>query len=285
MIVISSSLALSPTADNPLNTPVFGWDSLITTGNITATSSDADRPVTNLANPSTALRWMAAEEGSPLGPPAADQYITVTISQVDPIDYLAIAVHNLGSGSNPVSVEGTTDLDASPVLWTELITPRMLANDDPVIFRFTPQSLAAIRLRIQPSMATVPTTPILGVMYVSKLLVSPRGTHQDYTPINLAKSVTAPIGVSENGQFLGRVVISQSRASPFALKHLTPTFYREEMQPMIDASKDTPLFFAWKPTEFPNDMGFVFITNDPMPSRSFDTGRMAVEFSMMGVAV
>jgi hypothetical protein len=278
MIVISSSLSLSPTADNPLGTPIFGWKSLATAGTITATSAADGKPASNLANPSNALRWVAAEEGSPLGPPVGDQYIEVTISQVDPIDYLAIAVHNLGSGQNPVSVEGSTG--GSPE-WFELVEPSIQANDDPIIFRFEPQSLSGIRLRIQPGT----TTPYIAVLYTGKLLVSPRGTHQDYVPINLAKTVNTPIGISESGHFLGRVVISESRASPFSLKHLPATWYRTYMDPMVKAMKSTPVFFAWKPVEFPRDVGFVFITNDPQPQRSFDTGRMAVEFQMHGVAV
>jgi hypothetical protein len=273
MIVISSSLALSATADNPLNTPIFGWESLVTTGTVSATSAAAGFPATNVANASTALRWV-----SDPGSPATDQYLTVTISEVDPIDYLAIAVHNFGSDSIPVSVEGSTG--GSPE-WFELVEARMLANDDPVIFRWTPQSLTGVRLRMQPGDAD----PYAAVMYVGKLLVCERGTHQDYTPINLARDTNAPIGVSESGHFLGRVVIGESRASPFALKMLRATWYRDEMDPMVRVLRSTPVFFAWKPTEFPNDIGFVFITNNPKPSRSFDTGRMSIDFQMTGVAV
>jgi hypothetical protein len=273
MIVISNSLSLSPTAENPLNTPVFGWESLVTTGNIAATSAASGFPATNVANHSTNLRWRADP-----GSPPADQYLTITVSEIDPIDYLAVAVHNFGTGNIPVSVEGSTG--GSPE-WFDLNAPRMLANDEPVIFRFTPQSLSGIRLRMQPGDAD----PFAAVLYVGKLLVSPRGTHQDHTPINLGKSVTAPIGVSEAGHFLGRIIISESRATTFALRQLTDAFYRTSMQPMVDAMKDTPVFFAWKPTEFPDDMGFVFVTNDPQPSRSFDTRTMSVEFQMMGVAL
>jgi hypothetical protein len=273
MIVISNSLALSPTADNPLNTPVFGWDSLVTTGTVSATSEASGFPATNVANTSTALRWQA-ETGSP----PAEQYLTVTISEIDPIDYLAVAVHNFGSDNIPVSVEGSTG--GSPE-WFVLTAPQMLANDEPVIFRFTPQSLSGIRLRMQPGDAD----PFVAVLYAGKLLVCERGTHQDYVPINLARDTNAPIGISESGHFLGRVVITEGRSSPFALKMLRATWYRENMDPMVRVLRSTPVFFAWKPQEFPNDVGFVFVTNDPKPSRHFDTGRMAIEFNMTGVAV
>lgn len=273
MIVISSSLVLSPTADNPLNTPIFGWESIVEAADVSATSAASGFPATNVANNSTNLRWMADP-----GSPPDDQYLTVTVSEVDPIDYLAVAVHNFGSDSIPVSVEGSTG--GSPE-WFELTAPQMLANDEPVIFRFTPQSLSGIRLRMQPGDAD----PFVAVLYAGKLLVCERGTHQDYTPINLARDTNAPIGISESGHFLGRVVIGEGRSSPFALKMLRATWYRENMDPMVRVLRSTPVFFAWKPQEFPHDVGFVFVTNDPKPVRHFDTATMAIDFQMTGVAV
>lgn len=281
MVVISEALALTP-ADIPLNTPVFGWESIATAGTVSATSEDADHPASNLSNLSTALRWIAQEEGSPLGPPAADQYLTVTISQVDPVDYLAIAVHNLGTGQNAVSVEGSTG--GSPE-WFELVQESIPANDDPIIFRFTPQSLAGIRLRIQPSAAAEPTTPYVAVLYVGRLLVCERGTSVDHVPINLGRTSNVQTGKSATGNFLGRIVLSEARSTSFALKMLRETWYRANMDPFVSASKEDPFFFAWKPQELPNDIGYCAMTNDPQPTRSFDTGTMAVTFQFGGVAV
>lgn len=76
MIIISSSLILSP--PEPLNTPIFGWNNLVANGEVTATSEADEYPASNLVTPSTALRWRAAEEGSPAGPPSSDQYLTVS---------------------------------------------------------------------------------------------------------------------------------------------------------------------------------------------------------------
>jgi hypothetical protein len=281
VIVTSQALALTP-AGIPLNTPIFGWSSIATAGTITATSEDAEHPASNLANPSTALRWLAAEEGSPPGPPAADQYLTVTISQVDPLDYLAIAVHNLGSGQNTLSVEGS--VGGSP-LWFELVGESIPANDDPIVFRFTPQSLTGCRLRIQGSPLGVPTTPYVAVLYVGKLLVCERGTGGDHIPINLGRTANVMTGKSATGNFLGRIVLSEARQTTFALSFLRETWYRTNMDPMIRASKELPMFFAHQPTNFPNDVGFVVLTNDVQPTRNYQTGTMAISLQMGGAAV
>jgi hypothetical protein len=277
MIVISHSLALSP-GDVPLNTPIFGWESITASVSVTATSADPDFPATNLGNVSTALRWKALEEGSPPGPPSADQYLTVTINQVDDVDFLAIAVHNLGSGQNALSVEGS--IGGSPE-WFELVQETIQANDDPIIFRFEPQSLTGIRLRIQPGSLT----PMVAVMYVGKLLVLERGTHTDHVPINFARNTRVMSGKSETGNFLGRVVLSESRSTTFAVERIRETFYRNTMDEFIAASREAPFFFAWKPQELPRDVGYCFMTNDPQPSRHFDTRTYSLSLQMSGIAV
>src|SRR5215470_11797165 len=109
MIVISAALALAPAAANPLGTPIFGWRNIATS--MTATSAAAGKPAANLLNPSTALRWAASASGS-------TEYLTCPIASIDPIDYLAIAVHNLGTGQHPVSVEGSID---GGLNWSELV--------------------------------------------------------------------------------------------------------------------------------------------------------------------
>jgi hypothetical protein len=277
MIVISQALVLSP-GDESLLTPIIGYHNLVSTGAVTATSEDADHPASNLANPSTALRWYAEEEGSPLGPPAADQYITLTIDYVDGVDYLAIAVHNLGSGQNTVSVEGSTG--GSPE-WFELVEESIQATDDPIIFRFTPQSLTGIRLRIQAGA----TTPFVAVMYVGKLLVLERGTHTSHTPINLGRSTRIMNGTSETGNFIGRVVLSEMRKASFALQRLRAVWYRASFDPFVVEAQEAPFFFAWKPTEFPNDVGYCTLSADPAPTRDFGTGTMDVTLQLNGVAV
>lgn len=279
-IILSQALVLNPQSI-PLNTPVFGWNNLLTASGVEATSEDTDFPAANLANPSTALRWQADAAASP-SPLESDQYLTVDTSGFGDIDYVAIAVHNLGSGQNVVSVEA--DSNGSPS-WEELIEERLLANDDPVLFRFTPESYQAIRLRIQPSQASEPTVPFIAVMHVGKLLVMPRGTHQDHTPINLNIQSNVMTGKSETGNYLGRVVLSEQRSTQIAFQRLNSTWYRTYMQPFVAAAKASPFFFAWKPQEFRDDVGYCWLTNDPQPSHHFDTGTMALALQMSGVAV
>src|SRR5690606_28851750 len=108
------------------------------------------------------------------GSPATDEYLTATIDSVEPIDYVAVARHNFGSAQIPVSIEGAAGFTGSPAVldWQELVPDVLLPDDGPVLFRFEPQPLIAVRIRMQPGNAA----PTAAVMYAGKLLVCERGT-------------------------------------------------------------------------------------------------------------
>jgi hypothetical protein len=188
----------------------------------------------------------------------------------------------MGSGQHVLSVEGS--VGGSPE-WFELVEESLQATDDAIIFRFSPQSLTSIRLRIQPSQATEPTVPYVAVMYVGKLLVLPRGTHSDHIPITLGRTTRVMNGRSETGNFLGRVILSEARSTTFAVKHLEQNWYRQHFDPFVVAAQESAFFFAWRPTAHPNDVGYCVLTNDVQPSRSFDTGRFSVTLNLNGAAV
>jgi hypothetical protein len=277
MIVLSQSIVLAPLV-NPLGTPIFGLNNLVTIGNIAATSEAAGFPVGNLANPETYLRWRSAP-----GSPPVDQYVTVTFTALAEVDYVAVAVHNFGSGQVPVSVEAATALVGSPPApnWAEVVQDTIPANDDPIIFRFTPGTKVAVRLRMQPGQAA----PFAAVLYVGKLLVAERGTHAAHVPINFGRTTRVTNGRSENGQHLGRIVLSEARQTTFALNRLRSDWYRQIFDPFLSAVQETPFFFAWRPQAFPNDVGYCTVRNDPVPSVDFDTGTIALELQLSGVAV
>ena len=127
-VVISGSLVLSDSVSGGgtinANNPVIGYQNLVTTGNITSTTADSSFPVTNLANPSTNLKWVGL-----LASPAVDEYITVAVNTENDVDYIAIARHNLATAQIPISIE-VLDPDASPETWKEVISefiPRTMA--------------------------------------------------------------------------------------------------------------------------------------------------------------
>lgn len=269
MIVISRDLVLAETPG--LNFPVIGWRNGVTVSNLIASSAADGFPASNMAEPSTYLRWVADS--------ADAQTLTIAIAAADPIDYVAIAGHNLGSAQIAIAVDGATEETGSPPApdWTEIVEESLVAGDEPLILRFAPQAFASLRVRL--AAGVLPATA--AVVYVGKLLVCERGlATDDHAPINLGRATRATNNRSESGQFLGRIVTGQTSQSSAAFAHLTSAWYRAEFDPFLRAAVEQPFFWAWKPSEFPRDVGYCWLTNDPVPMVSRATGRIAIDLQM-----
>jgi hypothetical protein len=272
-IVISSRLVLGgePPSNDEIdaNNPLIGYRNLVTAGNITATTELAGFPALHLANPATHLRWQGATS-------AADQFITMVLNAGEDIDYLGIARHNLGSARIPVSIETRA---ADGVTWIPIVAERMLAGDGPVIFRFTPQPASALRIRLQPGAGA----PTLAVVYAGKLLVLQRRIYVGHTPMPLGRTTRIVSAKSESGNFLGRIVLSESTATSVQLQNLMPAWYRSEFDPFVAAAKESPFFFAWRPGDYPGEVGYAWLTGEPKPSNQRPNGMMQVTLELGGI--
>ncbi|HEY0220024.1 MAG TPA: hypothetical protein VGC26_09720, partial [Afipia sp.] len=68
------------------------------------------------------------------------------------------------------------------------------------------------------------------------------------------------------------------------LSLITPAWYRANMDPFLAAAKETPFFFAWRPNTYPREVGFCWLTDDPMPV-PVDTGNLiGFSLNLSGVA-
>lgn len=276
MIIISDDLVLGTSEETHPNAPVIGYHNLVTVSNITASSEDDDYPAINLANPITApiARWQASDTGA--------QTLTFEVNTIDFIDYVGIARHNWGSGQIPVIIEGSND-GGSASGWFELVQQVLLADDDPVIFRFTPQALTHVRI-VLGAAASGDDPAWLAVAYVGLLLALQRRIYVGHTPITMGRSQNVVNGKSESGEFLGRLITSESVSTSVELQNLTPSWYRTVLDPFIVAQKDTPFFFAWRPGDYPDEVGFGWITNDPQPQNQRPNGMMQINWNMTGIA-
>lgn len=269
MIVISSALALSAAYQLDAALPVIGWHNLATVTSLTADSEHANYPVGNLANTNTTLRWQSESTG--------DQYITVTLSTEEAVDYLAVARHNFGSTGIVLSVEGLSGEEEAE--WEELVSETMPADDAPILFRFEASYLTAIRLKLQPD----EVEPRAAVMYVGSLLVCQRGTQPGHTPLPYGKRRTIINNRSEDGEYLGTIQTGEGLESTVQFNYFDPAWYRENFQPFLDEAP--PFFFAWHPQTYPDEVGFAWLREDAVPVPSHLAGYINVTLQMDGLAL
>lgn len=268
MIVISSNLVLAQAAgavDTDL--PAVGYHNVVRSDSIVADTQEANFPASNLANPATHLEWRAADD--------SEQYITITTNEVDPIDYVGIARHNLGTAEIPVSIEANID-----AVWTEIVEEVMLPNDEPVMFRFDAASYSQVRIRLQAGSDSARAA----VVYVGKLLDLERKVYVGHTPLTDARKIDVVSNRSVSGNFLGRIVLGEGRESTIPLSLFTPAWYRANMREFLEAAQEIPFFFAWRPGTYPLEVGFCDLMADPMPAPAGPSNLIAFDLKLNGVA-
>lgn len=265
MIVTSTDLILTKTTSPRRNAPIVGYHNIVTRANIEAETEDPDFPASNMANPSTAFRWV----GELL---TTDQRIQINTGYIPPLDFIGIARHNLGSAGIGVAIERDTG---------DVIIPEQMPGDDsPLIFRWSPESLSVAHIVLSPG----DEAPTIGVVYLGRLLYLPRNIYVGHTPITYGRTRQVQTGVSENGQFLGRVVIGEGRESAISMKNILPAFYRSQMDPFVQTVGEFPFFFGWRPDDYPLEAGYVWCRNNPRPVNQRPNGMMEIDFQIEGVA-
>lgn len=268
--MIIRALGFSPSVTDAPE-PVIGYDNLVTAATLSSTTEDSLFPIDNLANPATNIMWKGGANT------AGIETITVAIPVAQEIDYVAIANHNFGTEGFLVSVETDTA--------TVLVEQTPITSDAPLILQFAPQLLSNLRVVITNSTQSV-NPPEAGVIYVGKLLVLERSVKvdTDHIPISLGRRINVVSGMSETGNFLGRIVTGSYSESRAEFAHFTPDWYRAYFDPFVVAAQTTPFFWAWSPLEYPGETGFAWLTQDPQPEVSTVTRRVSVALNMRGLA-
>jgi hypothetical protein len=175
---------------------------------------------------------------------------------------------------------GTTFTPAARAFpWVEIVQETLLGDDTPALFRFTPQPLAAVRMRLGAGLAI----PRAAVFYAGKLTVLQRRIYVGHTPLPYGRATNITNGRSESGNFMGRIVTGSRTQTSVHLANLTPAWYRTELEPFLQAAQEAPFFFAWRPSSYPREVGYAWLTNDPQPSNQRSNGMMQVELQMAGI--
>lgn len=269
-IILSHSLVLRydpEVAGSSPAAPMIGWDNRVARQGITATSSVLEHPADVMGNPSTSEYWSASS--------AATQVITVPlIPSPTEVSYLGIARHNLGSAQAVLRVS----CRAGGVL-TQVL-PDFIPADDGVLFaRIEPVMADEIVIEIvNPIVA-----PRIAVLSAGKVLTLQRNIYVGHTPLNMGREVKLSSGVSESGQFQGRIVLGTSKSTQVSLNHLTPEWYREFFDPFVEATTELPFFFAWRPNDYPQEVGYCWMKGTPTPTNQLNNGMMEVSMSMEGI--
>jgi len=281
MPVIVPDAGLSPQIpiDSPAGVPLIGYDNQVTAISLVSTIDDSDHPVSNLANVATHLFWEAAFQTGGL------YSILINLNGVSSVDYIGIAGHNFGSAGIGIMVQGFTG--DSPDQLTNLLTSASpgfvtVSDDSPLIIRFTPATYHGLLITLNVGGSTMPRAAVL---YAGAITALERSIKVDapHVPLTYGRATRIVSGMSESGNFLGRLVLSESRVTKAEFSYFTPTFYRNTMEDFLVAAETDPFFWAWAPDDYPLETGYAWLISDPQPEVSPDTLRIALTLEMAGL--
>lgn len=259
-IVISENLVLTKTALQN-NNGALCYVNYVDFGNIQATNEILTNPATNMANPATAFGWIAADTST--------QIITINTDGQE-VDYVGIARHNLSQ----IGLTITIKYDGV------VIVPAQAVSDNQALLFL--QSVASPNVvTIEIAGATV--APRIAVLYVGKSTRLQRSLYVGHTPINYGRNRTAVNGVSENGQYLGEIVVRETNASQVSLNNLTPEWYRSTLDPYFALKPRPPCFWAWRPTGYPAEVGYAWVEGNPAMSNTNSNGMVSANWNFKAI--
>jgi hypothetical protein len=276
MIAVSPSVVLTPPFGSlkfNANNPLIGWRSLLDPASVSSDEEADGHPIANIANPSTYQKWRGLTSGA--------QAIEILLGGLEPVDYLGVAGHNLSQ--RPITIYGATEfgIDSTPN-WVEIGGPVILPTDETVLFRFEKAHYLGLRIELGvPVQEDV--IPELAVAYVGELLVLPRRLYVGHAPLNLNRDTDVRGGFSDRGQFLGRIILSETSRSEIAMSNIPPAYYRQRMEPWVAGAIVRPFFFAWRPEGYPREVGYCWATGNASVSNVRGNGFMQFSMPLEGI--
>jgi hypothetical protein len=191
------------------------------------------------------------------------------------VNYFAIAKHNLGSSAATIKFQSSTDGAA----WDDVTAAIVMNTDYVVIHEFDTVFARFFRLLITPGSEP----PSIAVLFIGETLILQRRIYVGHTPLPFGRRTTVSNGRSESGEFLGRVLRRQFLESSVDMQNITPTWYREYAEPFIEAARTQTFFFAWRPSDYPDECGYAWLSDDVKMQNARANGMVSFSLNMQGV--
>lgn len=265
MILITQSALLAESSDYPFTHARIGYQTITRTGTLTASTAAALHPAYAAGLPNTYESWLGT---------AVPSWLQCDNGSPADVDYCAIAAHNLGTLGNTFKFQHSADGSS----WTDATPELTVPDNTPIMVFFGEVSARYWRLQILSG-----ASPKIGVWYAGKSLAMQRAIYSGHTPITLSRMTVVRSNMSEGGQFLGRYIVRTGVETTASFQHLTAAWYRAYFDPFVLSARTMPFFFAWRPSDFPSEVAYVWTKGDISPSNMGTRDLMSVDIKMQGV--
>lgn len=299
MIYISNSiyLALTETVESIRNKPMICYHSVYKPGTTTASVGMGASSIPTLINiwsPDTYTFFQSEVFLS-------EQYIDFFNSEGGAVNYLAIAAHNMGHQSTE---DGSASWGFSYQIrywngstWVNLTSLKLPADNNVIIEYFDDVTTDHIRIYFNfVYSGTPPADTFLRIAHVKigRALFLQKRTFVGVKPYTMDVSYEGLENVSDNGNYLGSYVTSQSQNWSIKQDYNSPDHVRLKIIPFIkhmsgdgDPQNGPPFTFfaAWRPDDYPKECLYCWkpLKSKVVPEITGRNGLMAWEASGKGI--
>lgn len=239
-----------------------------------------ENPPSNAWNPDTSSLWYG--QGTSPGPLTLhEEYLIVDNINSATFNYMAIAGHNLSDILQDFDVSPTIiispEISTDGIIWNPIdfgLFVQDPENNDPIVFYFDDQNAAYVRLNISCNDVTAVSAPFIAHLKVGKATPLQRREFSGVGSGYLSKHVRRTQNMSDNGQYLGQVVLSTKRQMSINQQNNTPQFVRDEIVPFIahtegeaqiSGGSATSFFYSWRPTLYQDDVFYGWTMDNITP--------------------
>lgn len=206
-------------------------------------------------------------------PNAADASLTVSFTSAQTIDYIGVVC---------IGAVSTTTVRASTSTNGVTFVDRGAAQDagqGAILWLLDSlSSITEVRMRVQNGNVSGFR---LAVLMAGQRTTMQRNIYVGHTPITYGRTTEITSNRSESGQFLGRVVRRRSLGTSITMSNLTPTFYRNTLDPVLRAMEEQPAFWSWRPeAAFDNEVAYAWASGDAQVVNQRPNGMMQVSFDL-----
>lgn len=250
----------------PFNHGRIGYQTILPVSTVVASTEAAGFPIEAVYNPLTAEQWK---------PTASPAVIDIDRGEIARVDYIGFAAHNFATTSASILIEYSFDN-----VTFETFGDFSPANNKPVMI------LSATIVKAQYWRITVTYSgdaPQIGAIYAGEALAMQRPIYGGFTPTTMARRAEYVNNRSNTNQFLGRSILRKGVELTIPFQNLTAQWFRDNFEPFILDARDNPFFFAWNPEQYPDEVGFLWTTADPIPSNQGTRDLMSVSMAVVGL--
>src|SRR5690606_12954740 len=110
------------------------------------------------------------------------------------------------------------------------------------------------------------TPPEIAVVHIGQMLVMPMPIPAGHTPLIDGRNTRTASMISEAGDFLGAIVLSQKLGTSVSFQYLRDSWYRQNLRSFVKAGRGATFFYSGFPASHPEEAGYAWLTSDPKPN-------------------